>query len=211
MFGLVCLVLVFGFLFVRSAYRVKQVDTIGLYTQWEKELFVRPHSQILGSDDAKVTLVEFMDPACVSCAAFSPLLKQMLNRYPGKLKLVIRYAPFQKGAENSIKILEAAKKQGKYWQTLELLLSSQSEWANHHNPQSDTIWQLLPQAGVDVDKIRKDMDDPKIAAIIKQDMADAKTLNVRRTPGFFVNGRPLQNFGAKPLRELIKSEIIAHY
>jgi hypothetical protein len=42
-------------------------------------------------------------------------------------------------------------------------------------------------------------------------MADAKTLNVRKTPGFFVNGRPLPSFGYTQLREVVESEIIANY
>jgi protein-disulfide isomerase len=66
-------------------------------------------------------------------------------------------------------------------------------------------------AGLDLDKIKTDMNDPAIAKIIEQDLADAKTLNVRKTPGFFVNGRPLQDFGYQQLKELVESEIKAVY
>ena len=55
------------------------------------------------------------------------------------------------------------------------------------------------------------MNDPAIAKIIEQDLADAKALNVRKTPGFFVNGKPLQTFGAQQLQDLILSEISANY
>ena len=61
------------------------------------------------------------------------------------------------------------------------------------------------------EKIRKDMNDPIIEKIIKQDIADVKTLNVRKTPGFFVNGKPLTSFGYKQLQELIDSEINKYY
>ena len=60
-------------------------------------------------------------------------------------------------------------------------------------------------------KIKKDMNDPEIAKIIQQDLADAKTLNVRKTPGFFVNGNPLPSFGYKQLQELVESEISKYY
>ena len=50
-----------------------------------------------------------------------------------------------------------------------------------------------------------------ITKIIQQDLADAKTLNVRKTPGFFVNGKPLPSFGYKQLQELVESEINAYY
>lgn len=55
------------------------------------------------------------------------------------------------------------------------------------------------------------MNDPEIEKIIRQDLADVKTLNVRKTPGFFVNGKPLQQFGRKQLRSLVESEIKEMY
>jgi protein-disulfide isomerase len=55
------------------------------------------------------------------------------------------------------------------------------------------------------------MRDPEIAAIIQQDLADVKTLNVRKTPGFLVNGKPLPSFGYKQLQELVESEINKYY
>ncbi len=211
MFGASVLVLIVAFVFGSSYYKGRQAEKIGFIAQEKAELFVREHSQTLGSHDAKVYLVEFMDPACETCAAFSPFVKQIIMNNPGKIKLVLRYAPFHDGADYFVKILEAAKKQGKYWETLNVMYKSQPSWASHQNPQPQKIWQFLPKAGVDVAQIRKDMNDPAIVKIIDQDMADAKTLNVRKTPGFFVNGKPLQTFGSKQLLQLIQSELDENY
>lgn len=210
-FGLSVVVLIIAFMVGSSYYKGKQAEKIGFLAQENAELFVRDHSQTLGSDDAKVYLIEFMDPACETCAAFSSFVKQMVVSNPGKIKLVLRYAPFHDGADYFVKILEAAKKQGKYWETLNVMYKSQPHWASHHNPQPQKIWQFLPQAGVDVEQIRRDMDDPAIAKLIDQDLADAKTLNVRKTPGFFVNGKPLQTFGSKQLLQLVQSELSENY
>ena len=76
---------------------------------------------------------------------------------------------------------------------------------------TEKLWQFLPQAGLDIEQIKKDMNDPAIAEIIAQDLADAKTLNVTKTPGYFVNGKPLQTFGYRQLQQLIQSEIAATY
>jgi protein-disulfide isomerase len=211
MFGFACLVLFFTFVFASSYYKGQQSEKYGFMAQKNAELFVRPHSQTLGSDDAKVYLVEFMDPACETCAAFSPLVEQIMAANPGKIKLVLRYAPFHDGADYFVKILEAAKKQGKYWETLNVMYKSQPYWASHSNPQPQRIWQFLPQAGLDIEQIKKDMNDPAIAKLIAQDIADAKTLNVRKTPGYFVNGKPLQTFGYRQLRYLVQSEIRIKY
>ena len=210
-FGITALVLIIAFMFGSSYYKGKQAEKIGFMAQENAELFVRDHSQTLGSDDAKVYLVEFMDPACETCAAFSSFVKQMVVDNPGKIKLVLRYAPFHEGADFPVKVLEAAKKQGKYWETLNVMYKSQPYWTRHHVVHPDKIWQFLPQAGVNVEQIRKDMNDPAIVKLIDQDLADAKTLNVRKTPGFFVNGKPLQTFGSKQLLQLVQSELDANY
>ena len=111
----------------------------------------------------------------------------------GKLKLVVRYAPFHEGADYFVKILEAAKKQDKYWETLSLLYKTQSYWTSHHVALPDKVWELLPRAGLNIEQVRKDMNDPAITKRIEQDLADAKILNVHKTPGFFVNGKPCRN------------------
>ena len=210
-FGLSVLVLIIAFVFGSSYYKGKQTQKYDFWAQENAELFVRDHSQTLGSDDAKVYLIEFMDPACETCAAFSPFVKNMMKANPGKIKLVLRYAPFHDGAEYFVKILEAAKKQGKFWETLDVMYKSQPYWASHSNPQPQRIWQFLPRAGVDVEQIRQDMNDPAIVKLIEQDLADAKTLNVRKTPGYFANGKPLQVFGYQQLQQLVESELRVNY
>jgi len=211
MFGFSCLVLFFVFVFASSYYKAQQVEKYGFMAKENAATFVRDHSQTLGSDDAKVYLVEFMDPACETCAAFSPFVKQIMAANPGRIKLVLRYAPFHDGADYFVKILEAAKKQGKYWETLDVMYKSQPYWASHSNPQPQRIWQFLPKAGLDIAQIKKDMNDPAIVKLIEQDLADAKALNVRKTPGFFANGKPLQTFGYRQLQQFIQSEITASY
>ena len=211
LFGFACLVLVVGFILGSYYYQDKQVEKYGFLAQENAELFVRDHSPTLGSDDAKVFIVEFMDPACETCAAFAPFVKKIMAADPGKIKLVLRYAPFHDGADNFVRILEAARLQGKYWETLDVMFKTQGIWASHGNWQPQRLWEVLPEAGVDIKQIRKDMHSPAIAKIIEQDMADAKTLNVQKTPGYFVNGKPLQNFGSRQLFALIKSELEAQY
>jgi protein-disulfide isomerase len=210
-FGVSSLVLIFVFVFGSSYYKGQQTEKFGFMAKENASTFVREYSQILGSAEAKVFIVEFMDPACETCAAFAPFIKQMMAANPGKIKLVLRYAPFHDGADYFVTILEASKKQGKYWETLDIMFKSQSYWASHANPQPQRIWQFLPQAGLDIEQLKKDMDDPAIAKRIEQDLADAKTLQVHKTPGYFVNGKPLQTFGYRQLQELVQTELRAMY
>jgi protein-disulfide isomerase len=210
-FAITVLVLILAFMLGSSYYKGKQAENIDFLAQENAELFVRSHSQTLGSDDAKVYLIEFMDPACETCAAFFPFVKRIMDANPGKIKLVIRYAPFHEGADYFVKILEAAKLQGKYWETLEAMYKTQHLWTRHHKAIPERIWPILTQLGIDIERIKKDMNAPAIVRLIDQDLADAKTLNVRKTPGYFVNGRPLQTFGSNQLLQLVQSEIHANY
>lgn len=203
--------LVGGFILAASIYKKRRVEALGFMATENAALFVRPHSPIKGSEDAKVYVVKFTDPACETCAAFAGFMEQGMAVYPGKLKLVIRYAPFHEGASDIVRILEAAKRQDKYWETLHLLYASQDRWAIHHRVHLDKVWPLLTRAGLDVARVRKDMNDPDITKIIEQDLADGRTLGVTKTPGFFVNGKPLEPFGAEELRDLIEGEIRAKY
>ena len=209
--GASCLALILVFVFGSSYYKGQQVEKLDFMAKENASTFIRDHSQTLGSEDAKVFLVEFMDPACETCALFSPFVKKMMEANPGKIKLVLRYAPFHDGADTFVKILEAARLQGRYWETLDVMYRSQQYWASHSNPQPEKVWNFLPAAGVDVEQIRKDMHNPAIVKIIEQDIADAQTLNVRKTPGFFANGKPLQNFGYRELQELVYSELNEKY
>jgi protein-disulfide isomerase len=91
------------------------------------------------------------------------------------------------------------------------MYQTQKQWASHDKPQPELIWQYLPPTGLDLDKARKDMNDPAIAKLIEQELLDAKALSVTKTPGFFVNGKPLTPFGLKQLQQLVDSEIKAVY
>ncbi len=206
-----CIVLIGLFAATSLYYKDRQAKMYDFLSRNNASTFVRDYSPTLGSEDAKVFLIEFTDPACETCATYSNLVKQIMAAHPGKIKLVLRYAPFHEGADYFVKILEAARKQGKYWETLDLMFKYQSVWTRHHVALPDKVWQLLPKVGLDIEQIKKDMNDPDIAARIAQDLEDAKTLNVRKTPGFFVNGRPLETFGSRHLYELIQSELNVQY
>jgi protein-disulfide isomerase len=200
-------------LFILGSFLVKgrQQETLSSLAEKNPEALVREHSQTAGDPAAKVVLVEFMDPGCETCRAFDPFIKQMMAAYPGKIRLVLRYAPLHHGADYMCAVLEAARKQEKYWETLQVMYETQPEWADHHNPQPDLIWKHLPRLGLDVKRLKKDMTDPAIGRLIQQDMADAAVLGVTKTPGFFVNGKPLVRFGYEELQALIEAELRKNY
>lgn len=201
--ALMILAFILGAYFYKS-HRADEIAKMGI---GNAAPFVQEYSPNLGDKNAKVTLVEFMDPACEACSAFHPFVKNILNQNPNKINLVIRYAPFHQGADYCVKILEAARNQGMYWETLDLLFTTQHTWTHHHQVKPELVLEILKGTKLDLQQLEKEMHDPKILKIIKQDLDDAAALNVKRTPGFFVNGKPLENFGYEQLKALVISEI----
>lgn len=170
---------------------------------------IRPHSPVLGPASAPVTIVEFFDPACEACSAFHPVVKQIMGAFPGKVRVVLRYAAFHKGSDEAVRILETARLQGVFLPVLDALLIAQPAWAMHDGPQLDKAWAAAKRAGLDVERAQKERLMPHIVATLNQDAADVVAIGVRRTPTFFVNGKPLREFGAQQLFDLVKSEVKA--
>ena len=177
----------------------------------DRTTFVRDYSPSTGSPTAKVEIVEFFDPACDTCKAFHPKVKQLMDDHPGKIRLYERYAPFHKGSDSVVKILAAAHMQGKFWQTLEAVFAAQSSWAPHHRPQPDLVWNYIGGVGLDMERLRQDINSPVMDKIVRQDLDDAQKLNVTATPEFFVNGKPLPSWGWEQLQSLVESELSAAY
>lgn len=177
----------------------------------DQALLVRAHAQTLGPAEAKVHIVEFLDPACEACRAFYPFVKQLMAANSGKIKLTTRHVGFHKGADPVVKVLEASKKQGKYWPTLEAVLASQPQWVINHEARVDLLWRHLEGVGLDLDRLRNDMNADDIERNVKQDRADANALKVEKTPEYFVNGRRMETFGHEQLRKLVQNELAASY
>ena len=206
-FGIAVVILVVLFAGGAQFYRGQKAREAAQMAAKNKESLVRFHSPTLGKADAPVHIVEFFDPACETCAAFYPLVKKIMAAHPEAIRLTVRYAPFHEGSGEVVKLLEASRKQGRYWQAFEALVAAQPEWVEHHRARVDLAWPHLIKAGLDADRLKSDMQSPDIARAIAQDMADARTLQVSKTPEFFVNGRPLPSFGFEQLRDLVDEEL----
>jgi len=173
----------------------------------EQSRLVRMHSPVLGPQGAPVTIVEFFDPACETCRAFHPIVKRLMAQYPDEVRLVIRYAPFHQGSDQVVKLLEAAKRQGRYQAVLEAVLEAQPLWADHGRPNPDLTFEIAKAAGLDIERARQDMAGPEMQALLAQDVEDLTALQVKRTPTFFVNGRSLPSFGPDQLAALVAEEV----
>ncbi len=207
LFIVAAIALLLSFLAAAIVYKNNLREQAEQQATANREALVRMHSPTLGDASAPVVLVEFFDPACETCRAFYPLVKDMMAANPGKIRLVLRYAPFHAGSDQLVAALEAARRQGKFWEAMEALLAAQDDLAQNHTVEKDRIWQHLEGLGLDQVKLKADMAAPDIANVIAQDLADAQALKVSKTPEFYVNGKPLASFGYEQLKALVDEEI----
>ncbi len=196
-----------AFLWGAYWYKSSEAKRIEALTMQSREQLVRPYSPSLGPADAKVTIVEFLDPECEACAGFYPSVKKVMAEFKDNVRLVIRYMPFHPNSPYAVGILEGARKQGKYWEALETLFLRQPEWASHHAPKPELLMGYMKDLGLDVDRIKATTQDAEQQSRLQQDQQDGTVLGVTRTPSFFVNGKPVQNLGYEELRSAVETSL----
>lgn len=207
LFIIAALALLLAFVVGTLLHTAEKEEQAAQLADHHNDALVRMYSPSLGPQDAAVVIVEFLDPACETCKSFYPRVKALLAEHPDQIRLVLRYAPFHDGSDQVVAVLEAARKQGKFWPALEALLAAQADWTEHHRARVDRVWPHLEGLGLNLERLKADMAAPEIADVIAQDLADAATLNVSKTPDFFVNGRPLPSFGFRQLQDLVDAAL----
>ncbi|WP_044415102.1 DsbA family protein [Halarcobacter anaerophilus] len=203
--GIILLLLFFSGGYFYKNFNNEKVSKI---SKEKLALLQRPHSLVIGNKEAKVQLVEFFDPACGACAYFYPKVKQLMKEKEGDIKLVLRYAPFHKNSNYAVKMLEGARQQALFDETLKFMFNTQSQWVQNHIVNPQKLWSLLVNVeGLDMEKLGTFMNDPKADEIIKQDIEDTEKLNIDKTPSYFVNGQPLIDFGWENLVKLVDANL----
>jgi protein-disulfide isomerase len=157
----------------------------------------------LGAQNAAVEIVVFSDFECTYCAKSVPLFKQVLETYPGKVKLVYKNFPLgmHKNARNASVAALAAERQGKFWSLHDLLFENY----NKLNPKK--IRELAEQLGLDMKQFDRDRNDPALLQMINADLQEGQNVGVRGTPTVFINGRLLQKRDIEGFKQIIEEEL----
>lgn len=204
-------ILLLAFVMATLIYKNHQSSPPGVPGVQDQDVYERQGAPLKGPADAKVTIVEFFDPACETCADFYPLVKQLMDRYPGKVRVMMRYAPLHTGSDQVVRMLEAAHLQGKFFPALELLFANQRRWVVNHVSQPDRAMGILKGMALDHDRLQADMNGPAVNQAIAEDVQAGQALGVRATPEFFVNGRPLPEWGYEQLERLVERTVKENY
>lgn len=163
----------------------------------------------MGTESAKVTLVEYSDFQCPACALYNPLVKQLLKDFDGKIFYVYRFFPLtqiHKNAELSSYAGYAAFLQGKFGPMQDLLFENQKTWAEDSNAK-DIFVSYAKKLNLNVSKFEEDINSDGAKKIVLNEQTDANSF-INSTPTFFLNGKRIQNPKSyDEFKQLVSSEI----
>lgn len=165
-----------------------------------------------GSPSAAVTLEEFADFQCGSCAAAHPTMNEIKSIYGSRIHFIFRDYPLaipahDKSYEAAV-AAEAAGMQGKFWDMQNLLFTNQQAWTAA--PTYKEIWKgYADKIGLDIDKWQNDMAGIAAKSRVDADMARGKGLGVNSTPTLYVNGTQVEfaDMNVDKLRSIIDAEL----
>jgi len=132
-----------------------------------------------------------------------PLLEQVLEKYPGKVKLMFKNFPLRnhKLAQPAAKAALAAGKQGKFWEYHDKVFENYSKLSD------ELLKQFAQELELNMDQFRKERASQEIAALINRDLREGSRIGVRGTPTIFVNGKRLEQRSMEAFSAAIENEL----
>ncbi len=153
-----------------------------------------------GDANAAVTIVEFTDFQCPSCAAMHPIIEDVLKTYGNKVRLVIRDFPLSMhaNARKAAEAANAAHAQGKFFEYAALLF-------NHQNALDvPSLKKYATEVGLNRARFDSELDSGKYAPEVRHDVKEGEIYGIDSTPTIFVNGVALRVFSADGLKQAIE-------
>jgi protein-disulfide isomerase len=168
-------------------------------------------ANMLGSPNATVTVEEFADYQCPTCAVVHPKMQEITKIYGNRIKFIYRSFPLTQIHQNAYAAAvaaEAASLQSKFWEMQNQLFSNQKEWSN--SAEAPKLFEGYAQKiGLDVGKYQNDVLGLGAKARVDADLMRGRKIGVSGTPAIYINGTPLafEKFDVESMRQVIDSEL----
>lgn len=161
---------------------------------------VEEDSPIRGDVDAPVTIVEYSDFQCPYCAHASRTVDRVLAQFAGEVRLVFKHTPLGSHPQAMIaaKYYEAAALQDpeKAWLLHDAMFMERDQLSARGE---EFILEAAQAVGLDVDRLKQDVEGEEVAARIGRDMDEADRFGFTAAPTFLVGG--VEIVGDAPFEE----------
>jgi protein-disulfide isomerase len=164
---------------------------------------------VLGSADAKVTVIEYASLTCGHCGAFhTSTFKELQTKYidTGKIRFIFREYPFDALAEAGFMLARCNEQV--YFPMISALFTAQEKWVRAEKP-SEAMFQISKQAGFTQEKFNACLQDQAVLDKIRTVRTKATDdFGVNSTPTFFINGKKFPgNMSIETFSALIEAEM----
>jgi len=151
-----------------------------------------------GPADAPITIIEFSDFQCPYCRRAEPILEQVMQHYPGKIRLVYRHFPLgiHPLAEGAALAAVCADRQGHFWDYHQRLFAKGADL------KPAGLLSIATELGMDPKAWQTCTSDQATRQKVASDIQAGHDAGVTGTPAFFINGIPLK--GALPMAEFTR-------
>ncbi|MBK17888.1 MAG: hypothetical protein CMM52_03495 [Rhodospirillaceae bacterium] len=165
----------------------------------KEQLYFDKTSPVGGNPKGDVTVVEFFDYNCGYCKRALPAVKALIKKDSNVRVVYKEFAILGPGSITAARAALAAHKQGKYIEFHNGLMAGQTD--------EDSIAALASSLKMDYSKLRKDMNDPKIEEILRNNYHLATALGIGGTPAFVIGERVIPGaVGEAALAQIVKEE-----
>jgi len=148
----------------------------------------------LGPDSAELIIVEFSDFACPYCQQSHTVLQKIIDRYPGRVKIIFRDMPLHLNSVELALGARCAGEQGKFWEMHNQLFANQSLLSGTGDELAKVIYNLASTIELDADTFSNCYSSKKYLGNISADRDDGYALQLSGTPSWFLNGKLLVGY-----------------
>lgn len=156
-----------------------------------------------GNAKALVTIVEFTDFECPSCARQHPVLERIVSEFGDRVRLVVRDFPLSQhaNARKAAEAAEAAREQNKYWEYVSVLFRNQSALG------VEKLREYATEVGLDRAKFDASLESGKFSDKVQRDVMDGRKLGINGTPTLYINGKRVADNSYETLKSAIEAAL----
>jgi protein-disulfide isomerase len=150
---------------------------------------------VIGSDSARVEVVEFADFECPGCGSFANLTEpdvrtRLVNTGQVRFRFIDFPLPMHPNAPTAHMAAWCAGDQGRFWEMHDVIFRNQDRWSSYATKRPAGVLEgLARQVGLDMSAYGVCMESQKFAAQIRANYDEGVRLKVPSTPTFIIGSK----------------------
>lgn len=154
----------------------------------EAQKLISSHSPVVGTPEAPVKIIAFIDFECPYSQKSYPIFKQVMEQYEGAAQIVFKHFPIESIHPNAVNAALAStcvQEQGKFWEYYDILFQEKKL-------DETSLLEAAERVGVNMEKLQECLSSQKYKKDIGEDLQDGIDVGVRGTPTFIIDNKKVE-------------------